>query len=114
MIHPETLLADVATPLSISLRFAGIPIRVLTNDEEVSAGLRSYFSGYMVREDALPAAVVRLVQGTLDPGGEFVDIHRAAGRKVKEAVQELPGARYVLKRSTGVLMGLWPGHALAA
>lgn len=114
MIHPETLLAPVPTPLTVPLRFADVPIRVLTNDEDVWAGLRLYFGTHVVDEDAVPAAVVRLVQGALDPGGTFVDIPRGAGKKVKEAVQEVPGARYVLKRTTGVLMGLWPGHAFAA
>jgi HprK-related kinase B len=114
VIHPEALLAPVDTPLALPLRFGQVPVRVLTNDADVWAGLRSYFGRHVTDADALPAAVVRLVQGPLDPGGEFVDVARGAGKKVKEAVQEVSGARYVLKRTTGVLMGLWPGHAFAA
>jgi HprK-related kinase B len=114
VIHPEILLEAVATPRTVPLRFVDVPIRVQTNDAEVEAGLRAYFGRHVTSEDALPAAVVRLIQGALDPGGLFVDVPRGAGKKVKEAVQDVPGARYVLKRTTGVLMGLWPGHAFAA
>ncbi len=38
---------------------------------------------------------------------------RSEGRKVKEAVQEVQGGRLILKRSTGAIMGLFPGRAFA-
>jgi len=56
---------------------------------------------------------VKLVQGEARPPGEFTDVPREPPRTVKEAVQELPGGRLVLKKATGVVIGLWPGHAFA-
>ena len=35
------------------------------------------------------------------------DLVRADGKRVKEAVQEVAGGRLILKRATGVVMGLW-------
>jgi HprK-related kinase B len=113
MTHPETLIAPFETPLGLSLRFLDVPIRVLTNDPAVWSALRSYYAAYAATDDEPPVAVVRLIQGEVHPDVEFVDIERGRGRKVKEAVRDVPHGRLILKRSTGVVMGLWPGHACA-
>jgi HprK-related kinase B len=56
---------------------------------------------------------VRLIQGALDLHGSFTNLVRADGKRIKEAVQDVAGGRLILKRATGVVMGLSPGHALA-
>jgi HprK-related kinase B len=113
VIDPGALVRSFATPLELELRVAGVPVRILTNAEDVRAALRQYYRSYVSSTAAVPAAVVRLVQGETIPPGEFVDIERGPGKKVKEAIQELPRGRLVLKRATGVVMGLWPGQAFA-
>jgi HprK-related kinase B len=57
-------------------------------------------------------ADVSLVQGPVPAADGFVDLVRP-GRRPKEAVREVTGGRLILKRSTGALMGLWPGGAFA-
>src|SRR4029453_15492494 len=57
---------------------------------------------------------VSLIQGPAPIDGEFVDVPRTGGRRPKEATRGVPGGRLVLKRVTGVLIGLWPGGAFAA
>jgi HprK-related kinase B len=105
-----------AAPFELTLRIIDVPIHVATNDAGVHARLQTYFAPYVLPLDtgaSASVAVVRLIQGALDPGGAFCDVPRAPGRKVKEAIQERPDGRLIWKRETGVIMGLWPGHALA-
>jgi len=56
---------------------------------------------------------VTLLQGHVDAGPGFRDVVRGDGKKVKEAVRDVEGGRLVLKRQTGVVMGIWPGRAVA-
>ena len=113
MIHPETLVRDFVTPFGLRLRVVDVPVEILTDDQDVWAALSRYYRAYVSSADVRPAAVVKLIQGELAPPGEFIDVERAGGAKVKEAVQDVPGGRLVLKKTTGVVMGLWPGHAFA-
>jgi len=102
-------------PHRLSLRINDVPIDVATNDAAVHVRLQTYFGPYVLAPGtgaATSVAAVRLIQGSLDPDGAFHDVPRP-GRKVKEAVQERPDGRLIWKRATGVIMGLWPGHALA-
>jgi HprK-related kinase B len=97
-------------PLSI----ADVPIRVETNDVRVWTALRVYYDPWVVPAAPEGAAVVRLVHdGSVTPPDGFTDVVRAEGRKVKEAVREGDGERLVLKRTTGVLMGVRPGRTWA-
>jgi HprK-related kinase B len=110
---PVSLVDAIETPYSLSLCFAEVPIRVTTNDSDVSARLASYFRPYVISA-APPAAEVRLIQGSVPITGRFTDLARPGGRRPKEATQEVEGGRLILKRATGVLMGLWPGGGFAA
>jgi len=110
---PSALVADIETPHSLSLCFAEVPIRVKTNDPQILAGLAGYFQPYVIAGSP-PAAEVSLIQGSVPISGEFVDLVREGGRRPKEATLEVDGGRLILKRVTGVLMGLWPGGAFAA
>jgi len=110
---PRSLVADIETPHNLSLCFAEVPIRVKTNDPQILAGLASYFRPYVIAP-SLPTAEVSLIQGAVPVQGEFVDLVREGGRRPKEATREVDGGRLILKRATGVLMGLWPGGAFAA
>ena len=112
-MSPQSLIEGIETPHSLSLRFADVPIRVKTNDPEVWTRLASYFAAYVVG-GAPPLAEVRLIQGSVPIPGEFADLAREGGRRPKEATREVAGGRLILKRATGVLMGLWPGGAFAA
>jgi HprK-related kinase B len=112
-MSPESLVSEFEAPHSLPLRFAEVPIRVKTNDPEIQARLASYFRPYVVT-GVPPAAEVMLIQGSIPISGEFVDVVRDGGRRPKEATQEIAGGRLVLKRATGVLIGLWPGGAFAA
>ena len=112
-MSPESLIEGIKTAHSLSLCFAEVPIHVKTNDPEVRARLASYFRPYVI-SGAAPLAEVRLIQGSVAVPGEFSDLVRDRGRRPKEATQEVAGGRLILKRATGVLMGLWPGGALAA
>jgi HprK-related kinase B len=109
---PAVLLGDVRTPHALGLSFNGVHLEVTTNHPDLWTGLSLYYAPWVARTPA-PAGRVRLVQGHLDPSGVFVDLVRAEGKRVKEAVQDVDGGRLILKRSTGVVMGLWPGHAFA-
>src|SRR5207245_9869090 len=93
-------------------RVAAVPCRVKTKDPEILARLASYFRPYVVTG---PPALgeVSLIQGSVPVSGEFVDVVREGGRRPKEATQEVAGGRLVLKRATGVLIGLRPGGAFA-
>jgi HprK-related kinase B len=112
-VSPQSLIEAIETPHSLSLCFAEVPIQVKTNDPEVRARLASYFRPYVI-SGSPPLAEVRLIQGSLPIPGEFADLAREGGRRPKEATQEVAGGRLILKRATGVLMGLWPGGAFAA
>ena len=98
----------------LPLELAGVALRVQTNDVEVWTRLRRYFDPWVVRETVPAVAAVTLIQGVVDPGGHFEDVRRPGSRRVKEAVREFRGTRLVLKRTTGVLIGLTPGRAWAA
>ena len=113
-MSPESLVSGVSTPHSLSLCFAEVPIRVKTNDPDIRARLASYFRPYVISEGPPPLAEVSLIQGSMPMSGEFVDVLRDGGRLPKEATREVAGGRLVLKRMTGVLIGLWPGGAFAA
>jgi HprK-related kinase B len=111
-MSPESLVSDIERPHSLSLRFADVPVRVTTNDPEILARLASYFRPF-VTTGATPLAEVSLIQGSIPVSGEFVDVVRNGGRRPKEATQEVTGGRLVLKRATGVLIGLSPAGAFA-
>jgi len=104
-------LADA--PFHLPLRFVDVPLCVRTNDESIRSRLRAYFAPYVVEPMPAPSAEVILIQGRADTRGAFEDVRRGSGRRVKEAVREEPGCRLILKRTTGVLMGLTPEHAFA-
>jgi len=104
---------SAATPLSLSLRFLDVPIRVLTNDADVWTALRRYHAPYVTTQDLSPAVVVTLIQGHVRPEGEFRDVARGPGRQAREAVREVEGGRLIFRRKTGVVMGLWRGRAVA-
>jgi HprK-related kinase B len=93
---------------------ADVPVQVATNSREIAFRLEAYYAPYLLPENPGQAGLrVRLIQGEPELRGAFADVDRGPGRKVKEAVQEVPGGRLVLKRATGVLMGLGPGEAWA-
>jgi HprK-related kinase B len=109
---PEALVAGVVAPHVLGLSIAGVPLEVVTNDADVWAALSRYYTPWVAPTPA-PSARVRLIQGRLDARGPFTDLIRIDGKRVKEAAQDLAGGRLVLKRATGVVMGLWPGHVFA-
>ena len=113
-MNPRSLIEAVPAPHTLSLVFAGVPLRMRTNDPDVRERLASYFRPYVIGDDATPLAEVSLIQGPAPIDGEFLDVPRTGGRRPKEATREVPGGRLVLKRVTGVLIGLWPGGAFAA
>jgi HprK-related kinase B len=106
------LVGAVLAPHVLGLRVAGVPLEVVTNEADVWAALGRYYEPWLAPVTA-PAARVRLIQGALEARGPFTDLVRADGKRVKEAVQDVAGGRLILKRATGVVMGLWPGHAFA-
>jgi HprK-related kinase B len=111
-MSPATLIEGIETPHSLSLRFAEVSIRVKTNDPEIRDRLTAYFRPYVITGSP-PLAEVSLIQGSVPISGQFVDVVREGGRRPKEATQEVAGGRLVLKRATGVLIGLWPAGAFA-
>jgi HprK-related kinase B len=113
-MSPRSLIEAVPAPHTLSLFFADVPVRVRTNDPEIQKRLASYFRPYLIGDDTAPLAEVSLIQGPAPIDGEFVDVPRTGGRRPKEATREVPGGRLVLKRVTGVLIGLWRGGAFAA
>jgi HprK-related kinase B len=110
---PEMLVREFETPYRLELRFADVSIRVKTNDPEIQTRLASYFRPWVV-SGSPPLAEVTLIQSALSLAGEFLDVQRDGGRRPKEATQEVPGGRLVIKRATGVSIGLWEGGAFAA
>src|SRR5262249_28193956 len=105
--------AAVEAPYTLALQFGDVPVAVRTNHPEVQTRLRRYFSPFVVSGVGDERTEVTLVQGSVEPRGSFLDVERGLGRRVKEAVQEVAGGRLILKRATGVLMGLQPGSAYA-
>ena len=112
MSTPAAIVGDVSAPHGLGLRVAGVPLEVVTNDADVWAALSLYYAPWLANVTD-PAARVRLIQGRWDPRGRFTDLVRADGKRVKEAIQDVAGGRLILKRATGVVMGLWPGQAFA-
>jgi HprK-related kinase B len=113
-VSPRSLIEAVPAPHTLALSFAGVPIRVRTNEPDIRERLSSYFHPFVIGDAATPLADVSLVQGPAPIDGEFVDVLRTGGRRPKEATREVPGGRLILKTVTGVLIGLWPGGAFAA
>jgi HprK-related kinase B len=107
------LAPEVATPLDLWLRFVDVTVHVATNAPEVRDALARYYAPYLWGPSRGPALRVRLVQGPVEPARGFRDVVRG-GKRVKEAVLDLGVGRLILKRQTGVVMGLWPGQAHAA
>ena len=105
--------AAVEAPYTLALKFGDVPVAVRTNHAEVQARLRRYFSPFVVSGVGDERAEITLIQGSVEPHGSFLDLQRGPGKRVKEAVQEVSGGRLILKRATGVLMGLQPGSAYA-
>jgi HprK-related kinase B len=106
------IVAEMNAPHRLGLRVADVPLEVATNDPDVWTALSVYYAPWVATVTD-PCARVRLLQGQLAPHGRFTDLVRADGKRVKEAIQDIAGGRLVLKRATGVLMGLWPDHAFA-
>jgi HprK-related kinase B len=112
--HLEGLIGRVPTPLGLWLRFVDVTVQVTTNDTDVWTALGRYYAPYVTGPTRTPAAQVSLIQGPVEHTADFVDVPRAPRQRVKEAVCEGSGGRLILKRQTGVVMGLWPGRAFAA
>jgi len=107
-------LARAQMPHVLPLRVVDVPIVVQTNDLRVWTALRLYYDPWVAPDTPANAAVVRLVHdGSITAPDGFRDVVRGEGKKVKEAVREGDGERLILKRTTGVLMGVRPGHAWA-
>jgi HprK-related kinase B len=109
----DALLDRTETPFELDLRVADVPLRVATNEAEIWTRLRAYYRAWLSPYRETPQATVKLIQGaTVDAEG-FVDVRRGEGRRVKEAVRDVPGRRLILKRLTGVVMGIAPHQAFA-
>lgn len=113
MTHAGAIVAGVATPHALHLGILDVPLTVLTNDADILARLRRYYAPYSDRTPSSTGTVVKLVQGRPASPKGLTAISRPPGRSVKEAVREVADGRLILKRRTGVLMALWPGHAAA-
>jgi HprK-related kinase B len=110
----DVLAPSAGLPFTIALRFLDVPVRVAADDDAVGSALRRYYEPWVVADVESDAPTVTLLQGAVETHGEFEDVVRADGKKVKEATRAIPGGRLILKRQTGVLMGIWPGRAVAA
>jgi HprK-related kinase B len=107
------LVAPFETPRVLELRIADVPMRVLTNDLWIHAQLARYYAPYVALTPARAPRVVSLIQGRAPAQGEFRDLVRADGRRIKESVRDAGGGRLILKRASRVLMGLLPDRAFA-
>lgn len=110
----DVVAPPASMPFTLALRFLDVPVHVLADDAEVFSALHRYYGPWVVDDLEPDAATVTLLQGAVAAPGEFEDVVRAEGKKVKEASREIPGGRLILKRQTGVLMAVWPGRAVAA
>jgi HprK-related kinase B len=110
----DTVLERSEAPFELHLRVADVPLRLVTNEAEIWARLRAYYRAWLSPlSSAAPLLTVKLIQGgPLDADG-FVDVRRGEGRRVKEAVRDIAGRRLILKRATGVVMGIASDHAFA-
>jgi HprK-related kinase B len=113
-LRVDDVIAARTAPHTLALRFDDVPVRVFTDDPGVQAGLARYYAPWLVGDVAPDTPAVTLLQGEVASGDGFVDAVRGDGKRVKEAVREIDGGRLVLKRQTGVVMGIWPGRAVAA
>jgi HprK-related kinase B len=109
----DELIEPHDTPYALDLRFAGVPVRVLTNATEVWTGLRGYYAPWVEERPDASAAIVRLVQAESPSLSGFVTVTRSDGKAPKEAICEVRGGRLVRKLTTGLLMGLRPRDAFA-
>ena len=109
----DTLIAPFETPCALDLRFADVPVRVLTNATEIWSGLRRYYAPWVQEHGDDGAAIVRLVQAEAPEMSGFVPVGRGDGKPPKEAVCQVGGGRLVRKLSTDVLMGLGKRDAFA-
>jgi len=110
----DALLGRSNTPFELDLRIADVPLRVATNEEEIWTRLRGYYRSWLSATClAEPLVTVKLIQGGPVAAEGFVDVKRGEGRRVKEAVHDMSGRRLILKRLTGVVMGLASGQAFA-
>jgi HprK-related kinase B len=107
------LIAPFETPHTLDLGLADVPIRVLSNDLEIHSRLARYYAPYLIQATGRPRFVVSLIQGRPPGQGDFRDIVRPGGRRVKESIRNANGGRLILKRATRVLMGLLPDRAFA-
>src|SRR5262249_59825974 len=92
-MSPRSFIAGVRAPHTLSLSFAGVPIRVRTNEPDIRERLASYFRPFVIGDDATPLADVSLVQGPAPIDGEFVDVPRTGGPRPEGATPEGPGGR---------------------
>ena len=113
MSSVAALIAPFETPRVLDLELAGVAIRVLSNDLEIHARLSRYYAPYVMAARAHPRLVVSLIQGRPPAQGEFRDLVRPGGRRVKESIRNAGGGRLILKQATRVLMGLLPDRAFA-
>jgi HprK-related kinase B len=107
------LIAPFETPRVLDLRLADVTIRVLSNDLEIHTRLGRYYAPYATESVARPRLVVSLIQGRPPAQGDFHDVVRPSGRRVKESIRNANGGRLILKRTTRVLMGLLTDRAFA-
>jgi HprK-related kinase B len=108
------LAAGRPIPFALDLRVLDVPLRVETNSPDVWRRLSAYYAPHVADGPGTPTATIRLLQGPADAAGAFADVLRADGKRVKEAVRDVPGGRLVRKRQTRVLMGIYRDHAVAA
>ena len=113
MSSVAALIVPFETPRVLDLELAGVAIRVLSNDLEIHARLSRYYAPYVMAAGAHPRLVVSLIQGRPPAQGEFRDLVRPGGRRVKESIRNAGGGRLILKQATRVLMGLLPDRAFA-
>jgi HprK-related kinase B len=106
-------LVGVDVPRRLGLRILDVDLCLYTNDEEIRERLSAYYEPYVTAPRPAAAIEVRLIQGEARPAGAFEDVPREDGRRVKEAVREVAGGRLILKRQTGVVMGLGATAAFA-